>query len=140
MSVCLPLPLTVKLSKFLSSKLPSPKPSKVSSILEGKTSARVHSVLSHVRQFATPWTEPTKLLCPWDFPGKNTRVGCHFLLQGIFPTQGWNPYLLHWQAYSLPLCHLGKEKSEDNQFSCSLKGDFIFFLVVHTLKLHYPYN
>ena len=28
---------------------------------------------------------------PWDSPGRNTEVGCHFLLQGIFPTQGWNP-------------------------------------------------
>ena len=34
---------------------------------------------------------PTRLLCPWDFPAKNAGVGCHFLLQGIFPTQGWNP-------------------------------------------------
>ena len=33
--------------------------------------------------------------CPWDFPGKNTGVSYHFLLQGFFPTQGWNPYLLH---------------------------------------------
>ena len=33
--------------------------------------------------------------CPWDFPGKNTGVGCYFLLQGIFPTQGSNPCLLH---------------------------------------------
>ena len=32
---------------------------------------------------------PTRLLCPWDFPGKNTGVGCHFLLQGIFLTKGW---------------------------------------------------
>jgi len=31
---------------------------------------------------------PTGLLCPWDSPGKNTGVGCHFLLQGIFLTQG----------------------------------------------------
>ena len=31
--------------------------------------------------------QPTRLRCPWDFPGKNTGVGCHFLLQGIFPTQ-----------------------------------------------------
>ena len=31
---------------------------------------------------------PAGSLCPWDFPGKNTEVGCHFLLQGIFPTQG----------------------------------------------------
>ena len=33
--------------------------------------------------------------CPWDFQGKDTGVGCHFLLQGIFPTQGSNPGLLH---------------------------------------------
>ena len=32
--------------------------------------------------------EPTRLLCPWDSPGKNTGVGCHALLQEIFPTQG----------------------------------------------------
>ena len=31
---------------------------------------------------------PVRLLCPWNFSGKNTRVDCHFLLQGIFPTQG----------------------------------------------------
>ena len=49
---------------------------------------------------------PARLLCPWDFPGKNTGVGCHFLLQGIFPTQGSNPHLLHWQADSLLLNHL----------------------------------
>ena len=54
--------------------------------------------------------EPTRLLCPWDFPGKNTGVRCHALLQGIFPTQGWNPCLLrllHWQVDSLPRNHLG---------------------------------
>ena len=34
----------------------------------------------------------------WNFPGKNARVGCHFLLQGIFLTQGSNLRLLHWQA------------------------------------------
>ena len=33
--------------------------------------------------------KPSRLLCPWDSPGKNTEVGCHFLLQGIFPTQDW---------------------------------------------------
>ena len=37
---------------------------------------------------------PTRLLCPWNFPGKNNAVGCHFLLQGISPTQRSNPYLL----------------------------------------------
>ena len=44
-------------------------------------------------------------------PGKNTGVGCHVLLQGIFPTQGSNPRLLrllHWQTGSLPLVPPGK--------------------------------
>ena len=46
---------------------------------------------------------PARLLCPWDFLGQNTAVGCHFLLQGIFLTQRLNPHLLcllHWQAGS----------------------------------------
>ena len=46
---------------------------------------------------------PTRLLCPWNSPGKDAGVGCHFLLQGIFPTQGSDLYLLHWQEDSLPL-------------------------------------
>ena len=49
--------------------------------------------------------QPAVLLCPWDFPGKNTGVGCHFLLSGIFPTQGSNQSLLSWQADSLLLGH-----------------------------------
>ena len=39
--------------------------------------------------------QPARLLHPWDSPGKNTGVDCHSLLQGIFPTQGSNPGLLH---------------------------------------------
>ena len=46
-------------------------------------------------------------LSMWDFPGKNTGVGCPFLLQGIFQTQGWNPRLLYWYVDSLPLSHQG---------------------------------
>ena len=52
--------------------------------------------------------QPTRLLCPWDSSGKNTRVGCQTLLQGIFLTQGLNPsllHLLHWQVDSLSLSH-----------------------------------
>ena len=51
-----------------------------------------------------------------DSPGKNTGVGCHALLQGIFPTQGLNPHLLcllYWQACSLPLAPPGKPVSQD---------------------------
>ena len=58
--------------------------------------------------FTTLWT--TRRLCLCNFPGKNIGVGCHFLLQGIFPTQGLSPCLLcllHWQAGSLLLNHLG---------------------------------
>ena len=54
-----------------------------------------HSVMSDSLR---PWAlQPSMLLCPWNFPGKNTRISCHFLLQGIFPTQGSNPCLLHWR-------------------------------------------
>ena len=49
--------------------------------------------------------KPTRLLHPWDSPGKNTGVGYHFLLQGIFPTQGSNPGLLHYRQTLYPLSH-----------------------------------
>ena len=42
--------------------------------------------------------QPASLLRPWDFPGKSTGVCCHFLLQGIFTTQGYNPRLSYWQV------------------------------------------
>ena len=48
-----------------------------------------------------------------DFPGKKTGVGCHFLLEGVFQTQGLHLHLLHWQADSLPLLHLGSLKNDD---------------------------
>ena len=67
---------------------------------------KLFSVLSRstvsVWLFATPWTIACRLLCPWDFPGRNTGVGCHFLLQGLFLTQASSPHLLGWQADSLP--------------------------------------
>ena len=56
---------------------------------------------------------PTRLLCPWDFPGKNTGVGCNFWAQGIFPAQGFNPPLLpllHWHVDLSPLSHLGSQQ------------------------------
>ena len=52
----------------------------------------------------SPWS-PAKLLCPWNSPGKNTGVGCHFLLQGIFPTQRSNPLLLCPLHYRCVLYH-----------------------------------
>ena len=61
-------------------------------------------VLSLVQLFVTPWT--IACLCPWNFLGKKIGVGCHFLLQWVFLTQGLNLHLLcllHWQEDSLPL-------------------------------------
>ena len=72
--------------------------------------ACVHSCSVVPNSSVTHGLQPTRLLCPWNFLGKNTGVGCHFLLQGIFPTQGSNQRLLHlllWRADSLPLRHLG---------------------------------
>ena len=61
--------------------------------------------LSRVQLFATPWTIPTRLLGPWHFLGKSTGVGCHFLLQGIFPTQGSNPGFPHCKQTLYRLSH-----------------------------------
>ena len=47
---------------------------------------------------------------PWDSPGKNTEMGCNFLLQGFFPNQGLNPHLLcllYWQVGPLPVTTSG---------------------------------
>ena len=78
-----------------SSPLGSPVPGILQArILEWVAISEVKS-LSRVRLFVTPWTAAHRLLCPWDFPGKDTGVGCHFLLQGIFPTQGSNSGLPH---------------------------------------------
>ena len=63
---------------------------------------------SRVQLFVTPWTATYQaLLCPWDFLGKDTYVGCHFPPQGFFPTQGLNLCFLNWQVDSLPLSHQG---------------------------------
>ena len=58
--------------------------------------------LSCVQLFVTLWTVA---LCPWDFPGRNTGVGCHLLVQGIFPTQGSNPGLPHCRRILYRLSH-----------------------------------
>ena len=50
---------------------------------------------------------PHGLLCPWGFPGKKTGVGCHFLLQEVFPTQGLNPGLPHCRRTLYHLSHQG---------------------------------
>ena len=69
-------------------------------------------VLSHLScfcLFATSWSEPASLLCPWDFPRKNTGMGCHSPLRGIFLTHVSNPphlCLLHYRQILYPQNHL----------------------------------
>ena len=65
------------------------------------------SAASVMSDSVTPWTVAHQAPLSVGFPSKNTGVGCHFLLQGFFLTQGSNSHLLHWQAGSLPLGHQG---------------------------------
>ena len=83
-----PCSLIRKLSINLSTFLPS---SKVENDFSASLPAR--SVMSD--SLRPHWLEPARLLCPWNFPDKNIGVGCHFLLWGIFLTQGWSLHLVH---------------------------------------------
>ena len=73
---------------------------------------RACSVISVMSDPLRPYgLRPARLLCPWDSLDKNTGMGCHALLQKIFPTHRLNPcllHLLHWQAGSLLLVPSGK--------------------------------
>ena len=91
-----------------------------------KSISPVHSLGPHGLQ-------PTRLLRPWDSPGKNTGVGCHFLLQEIFLTQGLNPGLPHCRQMLYHLSHQGNHTnkkqskkvpggSDGKKFACSV-GD-----------------
>ena len=83
------------------------------------------SHFSHVQLCVTPWTVARQTPLSTDSPGKSTGVGCHFLLQGIFLTQGSNLCLLHflhWQAGSLPPVPPGKlltRTSQRDPWSCT---------------------
>ena len=65
-----------------------------------------HTVAQSCLIIAAPRTLACQApLCPWDFPGKNTGVSCHFLLQGIFPTQGLKLHLPHLLYFGWILYH-----------------------------------
>ena len=61
---------------------------------------------------------PARLLCPWNSPGKDTGVHCHFLLQGIFLTQGSNLDLLHCRQILSYLSHQGSPGGADEPNIC----------------------
>ena len=98
--------------------------------------------LSRVRLFATPWTVAYR---PWDSPGRNTAVGCHFFLQGIFPTQGSNLCLLcllHCRWILYPLNHLISvfdqlkwDSLSSVKIQCKILSDFVVSKIVYHAKL-----
>ena len=83
--------------------------------------------------------QPARLLCPWDFPDKNTGVAYHFLLQGIFPTQGLNPSLLHLLHCRWILYHWATWEgqcqddwnSKSDSLCISIILDVLIYLLVH---------
>ena len=78
---------------------------------------------------------PTRLLCPWDFPGKNTRVGYHSLLQGIILTQGLNLRLLrllHWLAGSLPLAPRGNPCWVNNTYQILISPESMHTTMINS--------
>ena len=110
--------------------------------------------LNHVRPFVTPWTVAYRLLRLWDFPDKNTGVGCHFLLQEIFPNPGIEPRSPALQADDLPSEPLGKPLKliifkfkhilSDPQFLspsatfCNFDG--LFYIILKFILLLFSYN
>ena len=70
-----------------------------------KERKRSCSVMFYSLQPHALW--PTRLIHPRGFPGKNTGMGCHFLFQGLFPTQGSNPGLPHCRQTLYRLSHQG---------------------------------
>ena len=91
-----------------------------------------HSVMSN-----SLWShglQPARLLCPWDSPGKHTGVGCHFLLQSIFPTQESNPGLLHHRQILYRLSHQGSHFA----FCAPLLLFYPYFLQSPSNRPHVP--
>ena len=80
-----------------------------------------------VQLLATFGLQPARLLCQWDFPGKDAGVGCHFLLQGIFPIQGSNLSHLPWQVDHFTSEPPGKPKDETESIrsSCAQPTHFL---------------
>ena len=67
-------------------------------------------LLSHVRLFVIPWTVAYQAPPSMDFLGQSSRVGCHFLLRGIFSAQGLNPGLPHYMQTVYPRSHQGSHQ------------------------------
>ena len=91
--------------------------------VSGRMCVCAHSVMSESLLLHRLW--PARLLCPWNFPGGNTGAGYHFLLQGIFLTQGSSPHLLHllhWHCATWEReCNKLESKKSHPTFSFNIK-------------------
>ena len=77
--------------------------------------------------------QPTRLLCPWYFPGKDTRVGFHFFLQEIFLTQGSNLGLLHYRQILYNQSHQGSPQK------CKYDDQLLRWIISHlAIDLDHP--
>ena len=96
----------------------------------------VHAHLVMFNSLRPHGLQPARFLGPWNFPGKNSGIGCHFLLQGIFLTQRSNLHLsclLHWQAGSSPVVAPGKHYGIlTNRLCCVLP----YLHTVHTTVIY----
>ena len=73
----------------------------------GRQEIEVTNIVTQLCPTLCVGLQPTRLLCPWDFPDYSTGVDCHFLLQRIFLTQGWYPGLPHCRQRLYRLSHQG---------------------------------
>ena len=95
--------------------------------------------LSHVCLFASLWTVTPQALLSLDSPGKNTGMGCHTFLQGIFLTHGLNPYFLHlqhWQVLQYQ-CYLGSPYLDEGQHFVPCRLLAIWERSIHMRKSHW---
>ena len=76
--------------------------------IQKKSESESRSVMSN--SLRSPGLYPSRLLCPWNFPGQNTGVGSHSLFQGIIPTQGLNPGFLPCRHILYQLSYQGSPK------------------------------
>ena len=80
--------------------------------------------VTQLHLFVTPWTAACQAPHPWNSPSKNTGMCCHFLLRGIFLTQGSNLGLLHCRQILYHLSHQGSPASNLSDNFLSLIGTF----------------
>ena len=96
-----------------------------SSVKRGSLNLCVCQQPRRVRLLLPYGLQPTRLLCPWGSPGKDTGVDCHHLLQGIFPIQVSNPGVLHCRQILYHVSHQGSPFGSIINIYCTLNEQLI---------------